>query len=461
MATSVGSIFTGETDTSVDQSAAGANADLGFEQEDPNGKYLLLGLNGFPGNPSTQAIAAAMYPDPTMASYIRLGTARAGIATPRTSPLTGPGFDSTGDDLARLALGPDGTAFADDRRAREQESDAPQETGLGGTGLSAQSLRLAESSMLLTRGGWRDHTDGNRITTTRGDKVEVIRGNYKLLVLGRQNPATAGTNVSGVDMSGGCIDSDPADLMDPGATLPGHSPQLNVEYTWHQDDGPDGLWYWKQTTTQGSQTPGPNGNGQIVSNTWVDLQETNLGTQALPVNEIIQSTFATTMNQSTTVTGTSTTINNVSQSVTFNTFDNNSTTIVTGPTLIEQDHANTILLHQIADMILSILEGMAVDVHLGLHEDLHVGAHGDQHVGIHNELHLGLHDDVHLGAHVDPHIGPHVESHIGPHIDGAEVSIETHNAHVEIHTECACIYQNCSILYSGVCSQYGTLHIVS
>lgn len=33
--------------------------------------------------------------------------------------------------------------------------------------------------------GWRDHTDGNRLTTTGGDKIEVIRGNYQLLVLGR------------------------------------------------------------------------------------------------------------------------------------------------------------------------------------------------------------------------------------------------------------------------------------
>lgn len=33
--------------------------------------------------------------------------------------------------------------------------------------------------------GWRDHTDGNRLTTTGGDKVEIIRGNYQLIVLGR------------------------------------------------------------------------------------------------------------------------------------------------------------------------------------------------------------------------------------------------------------------------------------
>lgn len=38
---------------------------------------------------------------------------------------------------------------------------------------------------LVTRGGWRDHTDGNRVSTTRGDQVDVVRGNYKLVVLAR------------------------------------------------------------------------------------------------------------------------------------------------------------------------------------------------------------------------------------------------------------------------------------
>ncbi|WP_437679785.1 hypothetical protein [Sorangium sp. So ce131] len=33
---------------------------------------------------------------------------------------------------------------------------------------------------------WRDYTDGNRVTTTRGDKIEVIGGNYKLNVMGRR-----------------------------------------------------------------------------------------------------------------------------------------------------------------------------------------------------------------------------------------------------------------------------------
>ena len=45
--------------------------------------------------------------------------------------------------------------------------------------------------------GWRDHTDGHRITTTRGDKIEIIGGNYKLVSLGR------GTGVATFEMSGG------------------------------------------------------------------------------------------------------------------------------------------------------------------------------------------------------------------------------------------------------------------
>jgi hypothetical protein len=56
--------------------------------------------------------------------------------------------------------------------------------------------RQAETLRLLTKGGWWDHSDGNRITTTAGDKLEVIQGNYKIMVLGRQPaPKVPGTYV--------------------------------------------------------------------------------------------------------------------------------------------------------------------------------------------------------------------------------------------------------------------------
>lgn len=46
---------------------------------------------------------------------------------------------------------------------------------------------------LRTRGGWRLHTDGNYVSTTRGDRVDVIGGNYQLCVLGRTDAEETGS----------------------------------------------------------------------------------------------------------------------------------------------------------------------------------------------------------------------------------------------------------------------------
>lgn len=53
---------------------------------------------------------------------------------------------------------------------------------------SAASLTaelLGDGGATDARGGWRDHTDGNRIVTVRGDRVDVVVGNYKRVVFGR------------------------------------------------------------------------------------------------------------------------------------------------------------------------------------------------------------------------------------------------------------------------------------
>jgi hypothetical protein len=67
--------------------------------------------------------------------------------------------------------------------------------------------RQKETARLLFKGGWWDHSDGNRITTTCGDKIEVIQGNYKMIVLGRQAPGQGSSVLSSnavvTDMSGG------------------------------------------------------------------------------------------------------------------------------------------------------------------------------------------------------------------------------------------------------------------
>lgn len=56
------------------------------------------------------------------------------------------------------------------------------------SGASAASLTaelLGDGESIDPRGGYRDHTDGNRIVTVRGDRVDVVVGNFKRVVLGR------------------------------------------------------------------------------------------------------------------------------------------------------------------------------------------------------------------------------------------------------------------------------------
>jgi hypothetical protein len=136
--------------------------------------------------------------------------------------------------------------------------------------------RLAETAVLHTKGGWRDHTDGNRITTTRGDKVEVIRGNYRMVILGRQdlNPLVPGSPfdledwATGLDESGGLADNQDQ--------ARGTSGVLAMTYNWEPDS--DGRWGWTQATTTGAfddTATSPTGkttqgNGRQISFAWVD-----------------------------------------------------------------------------------------------------------------------------------------------------------------------------------------------
>lgn len=104
--------------------------------------------------------------------------------------------------------------------ARKTRSAALTGTGKAGTKPSA---------------GWRDHTNGDRITTTQGDKLEVIGGNYKLVVLGRTgDPGQA----AGLDLSGGLIQDFDA------------APGTINEIRWVQDQY-DGTWKIFEKTEKG------------------------------------------------------------------------------------------------------------------------------------------------------------------------------------------------------------------
>jgi hypothetical protein len=117
---------------------------------------------------------------------------------------------------------PSGTGgFFDDQRQRYDpgatntaaQQSLPGITGAQPDGSLTVAQREAETAVLQSKGGWMDHSDGNRITTTQGDKVEVIRGNYQLIVLGRQDDASNGALM---DFSGGMFqpnDATPSNTM--------------------------------------------------------------------------------------------------------------------------------------------------------------------------------------------------------------------------------------------------------
>lgn len=72
-------------------------------------------------------------------------------------------------------------------------------SGTSTTADANAGANTAATAAIPTYVGWRDHTDGHRISTTRGDKIEVIGGNYRIVSLGR------GTGVATYEMSGGII----------------------------------------------------------------------------------------------------------------------------------------------------------------------------------------------------------------------------------------------------------------
>jgi hypothetical protein len=389
---------------------AGDSTGQGLIEEDPEGKHLAIGVANFSNG---------------MNSYLRLGNASSAAGTTDVP---------TGEDLASYVQG-----FSDDTRDRGSGANQappqyfdPTFQSLF-TGDPTIGPRRIESAILHTKGGWRDHTDGNRITTTRGDKVEVIQGNYKLVVLGRQDDSTATTNPAarqslldnsaGLEMSGGVTDMDGdaafASSADPGTGAPDASRDqavLAVEYVWGPDS--DGSYGWTMTTTTGHEHPSSTdrGNYRVINNNYVDYQEDNYGTSAQNVSKMISKTYANEMNTSIDVKGVNSTklYGNTVENYTLalHLLNNNFAVIMN-----EVDIAVTIGLVQVAAINLNAFLGAVVnlnavvtaDEHMGIHTDLHVGSHIDTRMGVHNDVHTGNHVDLHLGTHTEMHTGTHVQ----------------------------------------------------
>ncbi|UQA55145.1 hypothetical protein [Polyangium aurulentum] len=263
---------------------------------------IALEVSGVQGGPKLDAYGAEVNTDDTGVGILPKRDADGKILT-----------DKDGKVLTEPSRG----VFLDDQRVGDPRSSP---TDLEGQS-RPQSERMDHSAALLSRGGWWDHTDGNRISTTYGDKVEVIRGNYKMVVMSRQdNPEGSG----GWDLSGGHVqDLGPASM--PGASVrvefrPGLFGQRG---TWHLENTTNNFcqtsdyagdfyehWYggFKHSMV-GSEHPEewnaklekPYGNPKILEKTWADKIESYTGSAAWRIPSITEETYAKTTSSTTDV----------------------------------------------------------------------------------------------------------------------------------------------------------------
>ncbi len=331
-----------------------------------NGKYLRLEVPNF-NDAKSEGEA--------MTSFLHLGAVRelshaASAGAPK----------ATGEDLAARI-----TSFIDDTRLRDGCPD-----------FVPVAERQAETAKLHTKGGWRDHSDGNRISTTRGDKVEVIKGNYRMVVLGRRE------DLAEWDVSGGHV-------YENGITFPGASV---VEYTTAEYGGTwkvtervekgdvtsyyhgkvrDTYWGEEITSTTGSESPAPmRANPVITDRTWAMSISSYTGSAALPVPSITDETWASAITSTTNA-----------DAIT-------DTTTVSGA-ITSTTTAAAVVDTTTAGLIASTTIGNVSDTTIGTSTSLIVGMESETIIGNSMEINIGAQESVTLGATLDVMIGASVD----------------------------------------------------
>ncbi|WP_437783486.1 hypothetical protein [Sorangium sp. So ce1097] len=384
-------------------------------------------------------------------SYLRLGAA---------APLG----ESAGDDLAERIQ-----TFTDDDRKRD-----------GSPGFVSVGERKAETAKLHTKGGWRDHTDGNRISTTKGDKVEVIGGNYRLLILGR------GEHQAGWDVSGGHI-TEVSETFGGGTTI-----------EWVQNYG--GTWKVVETTIKGEvhtlyhgdvydyyfgkikesqvgtdtfptleitddyiddkNPPSPQSipteNPTIVDRTWAKSISSYTGSEKLPVPSITDETWAEVMVTKTNATSMTdeTTVKGESKS-TMKAASITSSTKVDG-TMEDTTEADIIKSKTTATKIISetradtkdemygdadsytkgdsktVVDGIETTINLGMVNEVVLGAMIETTLGAEVTFTGGGSVDVTVGAKVDLSMTASIDVSVGPKLEISPAGVELHMSKTEI-----------------------------
>lgn len=350
------------------------------EGEGVAGKYILIEAPNF-NNAASEAEA--------MSTYLRIGAVKdpshaANPSAPKAS----------GEDLAAQV-----TDFIDDTRVREGCPD-----------YLSPEVRQAETAKLHSKGGWRDHSDGNRISTTRGDKVEVIKGNYRMVVMGRQN------DIAGWDVSGGHV-------AESGITFDGASV---IEYT---TEDYNGTWVVVEHTIKGHVHSAYHGKvfdyycGEIVESitgsdapdatqpnpvvtekTWATSISSATGSAALPVPLIASDTWADVMTDTTnagTITST-TTVGATSSTTTADTMTDTTTastitSTTTASTIASTTTAGTILDTTTAGAMVSVTTANIDDLTIGNSVSTIIGSEMESVIGNMSELTVGSESSIIVG----------------------------------------------------------------
>lgn len=311
------------------------------------------------------------------------------------------------------------------------------------------SARQAVTAKLHSRGGWRDHTDGNRISTTRGDKIEVVGGNYRLVVLGRERgimnaarqPVLPGWDVSGGHVAKvGVTTGDLDDMMLPTGTVA--ESRMEWVKNW------DGTWCEKttqikgdtETTTigdtisysypkteksiTGSEKPTETlPNPVVTDRSWSELTESYTGSKDCPVpyqyeetwaDKIVSKTYVTSMIDITKAK------KMFSSTVAEETFDKTVAKTMTSSTFASSTYDTTICGTQSSDTkgdTYSTTIGNSSDLFLGARDDSTTGDTSSASISASVDLFAGTKATITIGGSADLTVGATSSITLGPKIE--------------------------------------------
>jgi hypothetical protein len=296
--------------------------------------------------------------------------------------------------------------------------------------------------------GWRDHTDGNRLTTTGGDKVEVIRGNYQLIVLGRGSGDVDDGSV--FDASGGHIVS--------GDIAPGNVTKIEYKSakfggTWKvteevekghvheifQGEFKEEFRGSKKTSIVGT-VPGSltsaftaegsgafTGNPEILEGTWASTITEHVGSSDSRITSITSNTYAGTITETTDATGTI----SETKKATSITETINATSITS--TIMAKTMTETIGTAGDHCYSASTYFGARKETTMGAKLDILLGGLVEVFVGGKFGLVLAKEVEIILGAHMEIHAGSFREITLGYKWDlvvGQELEVETYSTKI-------------------------------